>query len=279
LKESEASSGPIRAQVLIEWLAANRDSAMRFLAANRYRDLHLYGVAKAVAARTTPSEIVAIANAAEDPSEAVYQVGKWLSAADINVLAGMMGSVNSEAIGPATGAVASLLADLNVDRAIDFSLSLPTDAEKAGAISAVLHELRQSASGEAEVRALMTSLPPSVRSSDPVLFEIGESTWGSDPAAALQTLESIADPKTRNIALMHLSQIAASASPETAIAAVYAAPGLSDQGIYNNVSRILQNWSAVDPNAAANFLSKTQIIPPGDMPKYALIVVTPPPKG
>jgi len=83
---------------------------------------------------------------------------------------------------------------------------------------------------------------------------------------------TISSPTLRGQALITLSQNAASASPETAIAAVYAAPGISEQGIYNHVSQILQNWSAVDPQAAANFLATTQIIPSADVKKYGPIV-------
>jgi hypothetical protein len=251
---------------------------MRFLAANRYRDLHLNGVAKAVGAKSSASEVVSMANSAEDPFEAVYQVGKWLPAAEINALSGMMASVNPDSLRPVTSAVAGLLANLNVDRAMNFALGQPTDETRAAAIGGVFDQLRDTASGEAQIRSLVASLPASLRSSDPVLFEIGESTWATDPAAALQTLESIADPMMRMTGLLHLSALSASASPETAIAAVYAA-GLSDRGIYNHVSQILQNWSAVDPKAAADFLSTTQIIPPGDMQKFAPIVAQPPPKG
>jgi hypothetical protein len=67
--------------------------------------------------------------------------------------------------------------------------------------------------------------------------------------------------------LLYLSGETASSSPETAIAAIYES-GISSQGIYNHVNPIIQNWSAVDPQAAANFLATTQIIPPGDLAKY-----------
>jgi len=117
-------------------------------------------------------------------------------------------------------------------------------------------------------------LPPPIQTADPVLFSYGNAIWGSDPVAALQTLESIASPRERTMALIALSQNAASASPETAIAAVYAS-GVSDQGIYNHVSRILQNWSAVDPQTAAAFLSTTQLIPSGDVAKFTPMVMAP----
>jgi hypothetical protein len=142
------------------------------------------------------------------------------------------------------------------------------------AMGDIFSALRSDPNGEAEIRSLYDALPPSEQASDPVRFGYGNAIWGSDPVAALQSLEGISSAKMRMLGLMALSQNAASSSPETAIAAVYAS-GVSEQGIYNHVSQILQNWSAVDPQAATNFLSTTQIIPASDVSKYTPIVASP----
>ena len=63
-----------RAAIIIEWLAADRAAAMRFLSQNHYGDLWLPGVTKAIGERATPSDLLDIANRSEQPSEAVYQV-------------------------------------------------------------------------------------------------------------------------------------------------------------------------------------------------------------
>jgi hypothetical protein len=70
-----------------------------------------------------------------------------------------------------------------------FAVSLPDDQARAAAIGGVFSALRSGSAGEAEIRTLYTSLPPSIQSADPVLFEYGNAIWGSDPVAALQVLE------------------------------------------------------------------------------------------
>lgn len=263
-----------RAAILIEWLATDRNAAMRFLAKNRFEDLWLPGLAKAIGSSATASELLLIANNAKNADEAISQIGQWASPAVVNELAGSMASVNPEAAASTAGAVSALLAHLNLDRALAFARSQPTDEMRASAMGGVLDELRSGPNGDAAVRTLYASLPPSIQSADPVLFNYGNAIWGSDPVGALQALEGISSAQMRTTALLVLARETASSSPETAIAAVYAS-GLTAQGVYNHVSPILQSWSAVDPQAAANFLSTTQIIPSADIPKYAPVVAPP----
>ncbi len=276
---SDTAGRDRRDALLLEWLAADRGAAMRYMAGNGFRDVWLPGVTRAIGAKATPSELLAIANGAENPGDALFQVGRWTKPAVINEFAGLMASVNPNAAGPTAGAVSGLLAGLNIDRAVAFAREQATDQMRSFAFSGVLSALGSTPNGEAEVRSLYATLPASIQGNDAVLFSYGNAIWGSDPAGALQALEGISSPKDRMVGLIRLSQTAASAAPETAIAAVYAS-GVSDQGIYNHVSRILQNWSAVDPQAAANFLSTTQIIPAGDLPRFTPIVTQPgAPKG
>jgi hypothetical protein len=265
-----------RAAILIEWLAADRKASMHYLAESKFEDLWLPGVAKTIGKTATSSELLLIANSASNPGEALSQIGKWSSPGVINELAGLMTSVSPNAAASTAGAVAGLLADLNLDRALAFGNSQPDDKMRSYAMSGVFDSLRSGPNGESEIRSLYSMLPPSVQLSDPIRFSYGNTIWGSDPVTALQTLEGISDPKTRMLGLMTLSQNAASSSPETAIAAAYAS-GVSEQGVYNRVSQIIQNWSAVDPQAASAFLTTTQIIPPADLSKYTPMVV--PPKG
>jgi hypothetical protein len=263
-----------RAVVLIEWLKADRGAAMRFLARTHYMDLWLPGVTRAIGEKASASELLDIANGADHPGEAVYQVARWDSAGAVNELANLMPSVNASAGGQTARAVGNLLAGINIDRATAFAMGQATDLLRSFAIAGVMDEMGSTPNGDAEVRSWYASLPPSIQNSDAVLSAYGDSTWTSDPAAALQALQGIADPQTKMFACLALAKNSTSSSPETAIAAIYES-GLSGVGIYNHVNPILQNWYAVNPQAASNFLSTTQIIPPSDMPKYAPIVAAP----
>jgi hypothetical protein len=142
------------------------------------------------------------------------------------------------------------------------------------AIGGVLEELRTGPNGESTIRSLYATLPGSIQTSDPVRLSYGNAIWASDPVAALQMLEGITAPQTRMLGLLILAKNSASSSPETAIAAIYAS-GIPEQGVYNHVGAILQNWSAVDPQAASSFLATTQIIPPIDLPRYAQAIAPP----
>jgi hypothetical protein len=244
------------------------------MAGNRFKDLWLPEETKAIGEKATAQELLEVANGTDQPGEAVYQVGRWAAPGAVNDFAGLLPSVNSNAAGPTAEALGGLLGAVNLDRAVEFAMSQPTDQMRAFAIAGVFDELRSTANGEREIRALYATLPLAVQTADPVLFTYGNAIWGSDPNAALQALEGIASPQTKMLSLLALSRNSASAAPEVAIAAIYAS-GLSDQGIYNHVSTIIQNWSAVDPQAAAKFLSTTQIIPPADVSKYAPIVASP----
>jgi hypothetical protein len=137
-----------------------------------------------------------------------------------------------------------------------------------------MEEMGSMPNGDAQVRNWYASLPPAIQNTDAVLSAYGDSTWTSDPGGALQALQGISDPKTKMFACLALAKNSTSSAPETAIAAIYES-GLSGVGIYNHVNPILQNWYAVNPQAASNFLSTTQIIPPGDLPRYAPIVAAP----
>ena len=247
---------------------------MGFLARNRFEDIWLPELAKAIGKAATASELLAIANSASNPGQAVYVIGKYASPDVVNGLAGLMPSVGTDAAAPTAEAISNLLADVNLDRAVAFALAQTDEQVRAHAIGGVFDELRSGPNGEAAIRSLYATLPPAIQTSDPVRFSYGNAIWGSDPVAALETLEGIASSQMRTNGLLVLSRNTASASPETAIAAVYAS-GISAQGIYNHVGPILKNWSAVDPQAEANFLSTTQIIPSADLPKYAPMVPTP----
>lgn len=268
---SDAAAEARRAAILIEWLAADRNAAMRFLSHDHYKDLWLPGLTKAVGANATPAELLDIANGSDHPYEAVFQVGRWDSPGAINELAGLMPSVSPSAAGPTAGAIANLLAGVNVDRAMAFAMAQATDQERSFAVASVMSEMASTPNGDAAIRAWYASLPAALQESDPVLAAYGDSIWATDPAAALQTLQGIQDPQQKMFACLALAKNTASASPETAIAAIYES-GLPPVGIYNHVNQILQNWYAVNPQAAASFLSTTQIIPPADLPKYAPIV-------
>ena len=260
-----------RAAILIEWLAVDRNAALRFFSQNHYKDLWLPGVTKAIGERANASELLDIANVADDPFNAVYQVGRWASPGSINEFAGLMPSVNVTAAGKTASAIGSLLADINIDAAKAFAMGQATDQLRSSAIAGVMNELSSQLNGEAEIRPWYESLPPLIQTSDKVLAAYGISLWASDPATALQTLQGISDPPTKMIACLVVAKNSASSSPETAIAAIYES-GLSGASLYNHVNPILQNWYAVNPQAAANFLATTQIIPPADISKYTPIV-------
>lgn len=259
-----------RAAILIEWLGADRSAALHFLASNRFTDIFLPGLAEAIGRTASAAELLAVANSAENPGSAISMIGKWAGPEAVNGLADLMPSVNADAAPQTAGAVAGLLAGINLDRGLAFAMAQPDARVRADAIGGVFDELRGGPNGETAIRALYARMPPDIQSSDPVRFSYGNVIWGSDPVAALQTLEGIASPQARTMGLLVLARNTASSSPETAIAAIYAS-GLTPQGIYNHVGPILQNWSAVDPQAAASFLSTTQIIPSGDLPRYAPI--------
>ncbi len=263
-----------RAAILIEWLVANRDAAFRFMVSNRFKDLWLAGVTKAIGEKATASELLAVANGTERPGDAVYQVARWDNPGAINGLANLMPSVNIDAAGPTAGAIGNLLAGINLDRAMDFAMGQATDQVRSFAVSGVMDGLSSLPNGEAEIRSWYASLPSSLQTANPVLAAYGIAIGGSDPTTALQDLEAITSPQSRMVALLVLVKNTASSSPETAIAAIYTS-GLSPQGIYNHVNQVLQDWSAVDPQAASNFLTTTQVIPSGDITKYAPIVVQP----
>jgi hypothetical protein len=263
-----------RAGILIRWLAADRNAAMQFMAHNHFEDMWLPSVAKAIGESATASDLLFIANSALHPDEAICQIGQWASPSVINEFAGLMPSVGASAQPQVAGAVASLLSHVNLDRGIAFAMAQTDENARAWAFSGVFDEMSNGPDGDNAVRSLYSTLPVSIQTSDPVRFSYGNATWGSDPAGALQILEGIVSPQMRMTALLSLSGHSASSSPETAIAAVYAS-GISEQGIYNHVGPILQNWSAVDPQAAAGFLSTTQIIPPADVSKYSQMIAPP----
>jgi hypothetical protein len=264
-----------RAAIIIEWLAADRAAAMRFLSQTHYKDLWLPGITKAIGERATASELLDIANVADDPFNAIYQIGRWEeSPGQISAFASLMPSVNATAAGPTAGAIGSLLATINIDSAKAFAMGQTTDQLRISAIAGVMNELSSQLNGEAEIGPWYKSLPPSIQTSDQVLAAYGISLWSSDPATALQTIQDISDPHTKMIACLVVAKNSESSSPATAIAAIYQS-GLSGDGIYNHVNPILQNWYALNPQAAANFLATTQIIPPADLPRYAPIAVPP----
>jgi hypothetical protein len=268
-------AGDRRGPLLLEWIWADRTGAMRFLAANRYRDLSYPGLAYAVAKKATVAELIAMADGADAPYDAITRVGRWVPPGVLNAFANLMANVNPDAAIQTTMAVGTLLAGLNVDRSVAFAMGQPTDALRASAIEGVFQQLREAASGESEVKAIYASLPPELQANDHLLFEYGNSVWGSDPSGAMQALQNIADPHTRMVGLMLLSRNAASASPEIAVAAVYAT-GMSEQGIYNHVSLILRNWNTLDPQGAANFLATTQVIPSASIARYRQLLAPQP---
>jgi hypothetical protein len=270
----DAAGRSRRAAILLRWLDADRKAAMQFLARNRFEDMWLPGVAKAIGGSATASELLFIADSAIHPGEAIGSIGQWASPSVINEFAGLMPSVGVSAEPQVAGAVAGLLSHINVDRGVSFAMAQTDENARAWAMSGIFDELRDVPNGDNTVRSLYSTLPASIQTSDPVRFSYGNATWGSDPAGALQILEGIGSPQMRMEGLLVLSGHSASSSPETAIAAIYAS-GISPQGIYNHVGPILQSWSAVDPQAAASFLSTTQIIPPADLPKYSQMVASP----
>ncbi len=236
----------------------------------RYKDLWLPGVTKAIGEKATPAELLDIANGSDQPGDAVYQVARWDNAEALNDFSNLVSSVNGNAAALTAGAVGSLLADLNVERAMAFAMGQATDSLRSSAIAGVMNELGTKPNGDAQVRSWYASLPSSIQTSDPVLAAYGDSIWASDPAGALQALQGIADPRTKMIASLVLANNTTSSTPETAIAAIYES-GLTGVGIYNHVNPILQDWYTVNPQAASNFISTTQIIPPADVSKYAPI--------
>ena len=145
--EGKDGAGDRRGPLLLEWIWADRAGAMRFLAANRYRDLSYPGVAYAVAKKATPAELLAMANGAETAYGAIMSVGRWVPAEVINAFANMMGSVNADAAAETSMAVGSVLAGLNVDRAVAFAMGQAGDALRASAIEGVFQQLRTTASG------------------------------------------------------------------------------------------------------------------------------------
>lgn len=260
-----------RAAILIEWLGTDRSAALHYLALNRFRDIFLPGLAEAIGRTANAAELLSVANSAESPGGAISMIGKWAGPETVNDLADLMPSVSADAAPQTAAAVAGLLAGINLDRGLAFAMAQTDPRVRADAIGGIFDELRGGPNGETAIRSLYAKMPPDIQSSDAVRFSYGNVIWGSDPVAALQTLEGIASPQARTMGLLVLARNTASSSPETAIAAIYAS-GLTPQGIYNHVGPILQNWSAVDPQAAASFLSTTQIIPSGDVSRYAPMV-------
>jgi hypothetical protein len=264
-----------RGSIVAEWIARDRASAMRFLAASGFRDLGLPGVAEALGRSVTMDELLAIANGSEHPDSDLLSVGKWASPQAISGFASLMPSVGITAANDTARAVGQLLAGLSLDRAIAFSLGLPTDAERAAGVSGVFSELESAPNGEGRLLALYNSLPPSVQSADPALLRFYiDATSDSDPVAALQALNGITSRPQRIIAALVLAKNVSSSSPETAIAALYAS-GLPAGNISNRVNAILQNWAAVDPQGAANFISTTQVIPVADKANYNGVLPAP----
>jgi hypothetical protein len=113
-----------------------------------------------------------------------------------------MPSVNANAAGPTAAALGSLLAGINVDRAMTFAMGQATDQLRSSAIAGVMNELVKLPNGDAEVRAWYASLPANIQNADQVLSAYGNTIWASDPAAALQTLQGITDPHTKMIACL-----------------------------------------------------------------------------
>jgi len=269
----DAADRSRRAAVLIEWLGSDRRAALQFLAKNRFKDIWLPGLAKAIGTGATAAELLFIANSSDNSADTISEAGKWAGLEAVNGLAGLMASVSTDAAPRTALAVAGLLTAVNVDRGFAFAMSQTDENVRSYAISGVFTELRSGPNGDTAVRSLYSTLPPATQNSDAVRFGYGTTTWGSDPVAALQTLEGISAPQMRMAGLLYLSGEAASSSPETAIAAIYAS-GISSQGIFNHVNPIIQKWSAVDPQAASSFLATTQIIPGGDLAKYAPALAT-----
>lgn len=270
----DAAGRSRRAALLVQWLAADRNAAMQFMARNHFADMWLPGVAKAIGETATASELLFISNSTSSPGEAIEEIGEFASPSVINEFAGLMPSIAAASLPQVAEAVAGLLSHINLDRGIAFAMAQSDANVRDYAIGGVLEELRTGPNGESTIRSLYATLPGSIQTSDPVRLSYGNAIWASDPVAALQMLEGIAAPQTRMLGLLILAKNSASSSPETAIAAVYAS-GISQQGIYNHVGPILQNWSAVDPQSAAGFLSTTQIIPPADVSKYSQMIASP----
>jgi hypothetical protein len=185
-----------------------------------------------------------------------------------------MPSVNATAAEPTARAIGGLLATINIDGAKAFAMGQATDQLRISAIAGVMDELSSQLNGESEIGPWYKSLPPSIQTSDQVLAAYAISLWSSDPATALQTLQNISDPHAKMIACLVVAKNSESSSPATAIAAIYQS-GLYGDGLYNHVNPIIQNWYALNPQAATNFLATTQIIPSVDLPKYTPIAVPP----
>lgn len=257
-----------RAALLIEWFEQDRAAAMRYLEENRFREASLPGLADAIGSTTSARELLEIANNAESPGMVLEAIGRWASPEVIRAFAALMPSVGAGAANQTAGAIGNLLAKLDVESARTFALGLPTAEQQSYALMGLFDQLRDTSMGGTEILNVFNSLPPSLQAIGRVRFYNVLQLGATDPAAALQALNSMPADYFRTLTSLALANNVKNISPETAIAALYQS-GLSGNGVWNKVGPILQNWYANDPQGALNFLQNTQIIPPADKGNYS----------
>jgi hypothetical protein len=254
--------------LLLEWFEQDRAAVMRYLEANRFRDARLPGLADAIGKTTSARELLDIANNAESPSMVLEDIGKWASPDVIRAFAALMPSVSVSAANETADAIGNLLAKLDVESARAFAMNLPTAEQQSYALVGLFEQLRDTSMGGTEILSVFNSLPPSVQAIGRVQFYNVLQLGATDPAAALQALNSMPADYFKTLTSLVLANNVKNISPETAIAALYQS-GLSGNGVWNKVGPILQNWYASDPQGALNFLQNTQIIPPSDKGNYS----------
>lgn len=246
-----------QAEVLAEWIETDFETAFAFLESEGFQSLSLPGIAQMIAKRADTSHLAVIVNKAGLPVDSLVTIGQFLSSAQVVELAESTHLIESGRKTAASGVIAGLLASRNLDSALHYAGSLPSD-QSASAYAGIIDELSSNNSAE-QAREIFRSLPDDTRSRDAVLFAYGNAVRDIDPGEALHTLSSIQDAQYRKLALVAFSRKIEASSPSAAIQAILT--GLGAAGFENQVPRVLKTWSAHDAVAAREFVASTSWIP------------------
>jgi hypothetical protein len=172
----DETRGQERATLLKRWLVRDRDGVFRFLKQRQYRDLASPAVARVVAKSFTARDLVDLANGMDEPNDFLLVAGSELSPKTLVEFSKLLQAVTGLQKKQIAGKVAALLESINLDASVDFAKTAPNGTIQAQAYAGIFDELKASSNGEVEIKSIYTSLPPTIKDSDPVRFAHGLAT-------------------------------------------------------------------------------------------------------
>jgi len=245
-----------RAAILAEWLTTDFPAAFAFLRSEKFASLSLPGIAPLIAARVDLDQLVIIADESALTFDALNAIGTSLDVAKLNAFIATTGSVAPAKQGDVAAAIAATLTSRNLDAALRYAQAISEPTTQAAAYAAIVDVLTTK-NATTDARALVESLPESVRNRDAVRWAYGNALRDSAPDEALASLGTIADPLNRRMALVGFSRDVEARAPAAAMQAIFNA-GLTPEGALDHASRILRTWASLDPTAARQYLATSE---------------------